>query len=193
MFKNVYTTGFMLFIVVMIGFFITNIFFRDINYYRTSITLSAFFLPFVFALGAFFSVTTFVRNSEKVSFKEAYGRAFMPMFVGGLLSIASIFVYLNYVDKDSKDLLNYQYIESFERSLDEEYNKGKNVFKPESEEMKDIEKKYAQGKQRIENKRQVGEDMFSMKYFGYVFAGYCAFFLLFSLFFGSFFRTRTYA
>lgn len=193
MFKNVYITGFMLFIVVMIVFFITNIFFRDINYYRTSITLSAFFLPFIFALGAFFSVTTFVKNAEKVSFKEAYGRAFMPMFVGGLLSITSIFVYLNYVDKESKDLLNYQYIESFERALEQEYYKGQNVFKPESEEMKDIEKKYVQGKQRIENKKQVGEDMFSFKYFGYVFAGYCAFFLIFSLFFGSFFRTRTIA
>ncbi len=193
MFKNVYTTGLMLFIIVMIAFFITNIFFRDVDYYRTSITLNAFFMPFVFALGAFFSVTTFVKNSKTVSFREAYGRAFIPMFVGGGLSLFSIFAYLNYGDSSSKDLLNYQYIESFERSLTEEYTKGKNVFKPDSEEMKDIETKYAQGLERIEMKRQVGEDMFSMKYFAYVFAGYSAFFLLFSLFFGSFFRTRTYA
>ncbi len=191
MFKNVYTTGFLIFIVIMISFFVTYIFFLDQNYYRTSISLSAFLLPLIFAIGAFLSVNSFVKNRSRVSFKEAYGRAFIPMFVGGILSLVSIFLFINYVDKDTKDLLNYQYIESFERSLDEEYQKGVNVFKPGSEEMLDIEKKYAQGKERIENKRIAKEDMFGFKYFGYIFAGYCAYFLLLSLFFGSFFRTRT--
>lgn len=193
MFKNVYKVGFLIFIVIMVAFFITNIFFRDINYYRTSITLSAFLLPFIFAVGAFLSVTTYSRWKKTLSFKEAYGRAFMPMFVGGILSLSSIYLYITHIDSSSKDLLNYQYIESFSRALDEEYNKGKNVFKPGSEEMIDIEKKYKEGQVRIENKKKAQEDMFSLKYFGYIFAGYCAYFLLLSLFFGSFFRTRNYA
>lgn len=193
MFKNVYTTGFLIFIVIMVAFLGTYLFFMDQNYYRTSISLSAFLLPLIFAIGAFLSVQAFVKNRARVSFKEAYGRAFIPMFVGGLLSIGSIYIFINYIDKHTKDLLNYQYIESFERSLDEEYHKGTNVFKPDSPEMKDIEAKYQQGKERIENKRRLKEDMFSLKYFGYVFAGFCAYFLLLSLFFGSFFRTRSIA
>ena len=55
----------------------------------------------------------------------------------------------------------------------------------------DLEKKYAEAKVRVTAKTQKKEDMFSAKYFAYVFAGYCVFFLLLSLFFGSFFRSKT--
>lgn len=192
MFRNVYAVGFMIFIAIMAAFFITNIFFRDVNYYRTSMTLNAFLLPFIFAVGAFLSVTAYSRWKKTLSFKEAYGRAFIPMFFGGLLSIATIFLYITYVDKDTKDLLNHQYIESFRTSLEDEYQKSTKVFKPGSEEMKDVEKKYAEGKVRLAEKEKKNEDMFSGKYFLYVFAGYCAYFLILSLFFGSFFRTRSY-
>ncbi len=188
--KNVYAVGLMIFAAIMAAFFITNIFFRDINYYRTSISLSAFLLPFIFAVGAYLSVFAYKKIKGAMSFKEVYGRAFIPMFVGGFLSIFSIFAYINFVDKDTKDLLNYQYIESYRTSLNDEYNRAKGVFKPESEEMKDVEKKYAEGKIRIEEKAKKNEDMFSLKYFGYIFAGYCAYFLILSLFFGSFFRSR---
>lgn len=192
MFKNVYVIGIMIFTVIMLVFFTTNIFFRDVDYYRNTITLNAFLLPIIFAIGAYLSVTSYSRWKKRLTFKEAYGRAFVPMFVGGFLSIGSIFFYINYVDKDAKDLLNHQYIESFKTSLEEEYQKSKKVFKPESEEMKDVEQKYAEGKVRIAEKEKRNEDMFSAKYFAYVFAGYCAYFLLLSLFFGSFFRTRSY-
>lgn len=192
MFKNVYVIGIMIFAVIVLAFFTTNIFFRDVNYYRNTITLNAFLLPIIFAIGAYLSVTAYSRWKKRLTFKEAYGRAFVPMFVGGFLSIGSIFFYINYVDKDTKDLLNHQYIESFKTSLEEEYQKSKKVFKPESEEMKEVEQKYAEGKVRIAEKEKRNEDMFSAKYFAYVFAGYCAYFLLLSLFFGSFFRTRSY-
>ncbi len=189
--RNVYAIGFMIFIVIMAAFFITNIFFRDINYYRNSITLSAFLLPFIFAVGAFISVRSYSKWKKKLSFKEAYGRAFIPMFVGGLLSVVSIFVYINYFSKDTKDLLNHQYIESFRTSLDDEYSKAKKILRPNTPEMEDLEKKYAESKVRIAEKESKNDDMFSAQYFGYVFAGYCAFFLILSLFFGSFFRTRS--
>lgn len=189
--KNVYAVGFVAFIVIMIAFFVTNIFFRDVNYYRTSIVLNAFLVPLVLAIGAFFSVTTYSRYKKEITFKEAFGRAFLPMFVGGLLSVITIFVYITYVDKDTKDLLNYQYIESYERSLEEEYAKAKQITKPNSAEMTELESNYKQAKIRIKAKEGKKEDMFSLQYFAYVFAGFCAFFLILSLFFGSFFRTRS--
>lgn len=191
MFRNVYVIGLMMFIAVMIAFFVTNIFFRDVQYYRNSIMLSSFLLPFIFAVGAFFSVTSYSKFKKKISFKEAYGRAFIPMFVGGALSIFSIFSYINYVDTDTKDLLNYQYIESYKNSLEEEYGRAKKVLKPQTAEMEDLEKKYAEGKIRVAEKIRKNEDMFSAQYFAYIFAGYCIYFLILSLFFGSFFRTRS--
>ena len=188
--KNVYAIGFVTFIVMMIAFFITNIFFRDVNYYRTTIILSSFLAPLVYAIGAFISVTSYSKFKKVLNFKEAYGRAFMPMFVGGFLTIASIFAYINYFDTATKDLLNYQYIESFKTSLEEEYTKATKVLKPDSEEMKEVEEKYKVSKIRIAEKEKSKDDMFTAKYFSYVFAGYCAFFIILSLFFGSFFRTR---
>ncbi len=188
--KNVYVIGFMMFIAVMIAFFITNIFFRNVDYYKNSIMLSAFLLPFIFAVGAFISVTTYSRLKKVLTFKEAYGRSFIPMMVGGFLSMFTIYLYINYIDTDTKDLLNYQYIESYKNSLENEYQQAKGVLKPDSPEMPELEKKYQEGKIRIAHKVAQNPDMFSIKYFAYIFAGYSAFFLLLSLFFGSFFRTR---
>lgn len=191
MFRNVYVVGLLIFAVIISTFFIFNIFFRDVNYYRRSMMINAFFLPLIFASGAFLSVTVYSRWKKRLSFKEAYGRAFIPMFIGGLLALGSIFIYINFVDTKTKDLLNYQYIESYKTSLEEEYTKAQNVFKPDSEEMKEVQAKYQEGKIRIAEKVKQNEDMFSLKYFAYVFAGFCAYFLLLSLFFGTFFRTRT--
>lgn len=189
--RNAYVVGIMVFIVIISAFFVTNIFFRNIDYYRNSIMLSAFLVPLVCAFGAFYSVTTYSRWKKNISFREAYGRAFIPMFIGGLLSILSIFLYVNFVDGDTKDLLNHQYIESYRTSLEDEYGKAKKIVKPNSPEDQNLEKKYAEAKVRVAAKTQKKEDMFSAKYFAYVFAGYCVFFLLLSLFFGSFFRSKT--
>lgn len=189
MFRNVYIVGLMIFAVIITAFFITNIFFRDMEYYRTSIKMNAFFIPIVMGIGAFLSVTSYSRWKKVLTFREAYGRAFIPMFVGGLLSMAVIFAYISF-DKDTKDLLNYQYIESYRQTLEEEYSNAKQVIKPGTEEMEELERKYAEGKMRIAEKITKNEDMFTAKYFMYVFAGYNAYFLLLSLFFGSFFRTR---
>ena len=188
--RNLYVIGLMIFASAMLAFFITNIFFRNVDYFRNSIFLSAFLLPLLFAIGAFYSVTTYSKFKKILSFKEAYGRAFIPMFVGGFLSVLSIFMYINFIDTPTKDLLNYQYIESYKNSLEDEYQQSKQVLKPDSSEMPELEKKYQEAKIRIAHKVALKEDMFSIKYFGYVFAGFCAYFLLLSLFFGSFFRTR---
>ncbi|MDO4225554.1 MAG: DUF4199 family protein, partial [Bergeyella zoohelcum] len=141
MYKNVYKIGFVMFIIVMVAFFITNIFFRNVDYYRNSILLSAFLLPFIFAVGAYISVSSYSKFKRVLTFKEAYGRAFISMFVAGFLSILSIFIFINFVDKETKSLLNHQYIESFRVSLEEEYTKSKQVLKPNSEEMKEAETK----------------------------------------------------
>lgn len=191
MVKNVYAVGLVIFAVIMVAFIITNIFFRDVNYYHTSILLSAFLLPLIFAIGAFVSVTSYSRFKKVITFKEAYGRAFIPMFVGGLLSVFSIYAYISFVDKDTKDLLNYQWMQSYKTSLEDEYSKAKAMIKPDSPEMKELETKYAEGKLRIIEKEKKKEDMFTAKNFGYVFAGYCVYFLILSLFFGSFFRTKS--
>lgn len=191
MFRNIYTIGLLIFIVIITAFFILNIFVRNVDYYNISVIMNAFFVPFVSAVGAYISVTTYSKYKKVLTFKDAFGRAFMPMFIGGILSLVSIFTYITYIDTDTKDLLNYQYIESYKQSLEEEYSKAKKIVKPNTPEMTDLEKKYAEGKLRIQAKVNKNEDMFSAQYFAYIFAGFCLFYIVLSLFFGSFFRTGT--
>lgn len=189
MFRNVYVIGFVLFILIFLVFLGVNIFFRNVNYYKTSVVLSAFFVPFISAVMAFISVKNQSKLRKKLSFKQAFSSAFVPVFFGGVFSLFSIFLYINYVDKDTRQLLNYQYIESNKEALEEEYQKAKTMLKPNTSEYQEMQKKYKEGKIRIAEKEKKNENMFSFKYFFYVFSGYSVFYILLSVFFGSFFRT----
>lgn len=152
--------------------------------------LSSFLVPIIYAAGAFLSVHTYSKWKKVLSFREGFGRAFMPMFVAGALSIFSIYAFITFISPETKVLLNYQYVESYKESLQEEYTKAKAVLKPDSDQMKELETKYAEGKERVAAKVAKHEDMFSAKNFAFVFAGYCVYFMLLSLFFGTFFRTK---
>ncbi|AZZ58071.1 DUF4199 domain-containing protein [Riemerella anatipestifer] len=176
---------------ILLVFFVVYFFFMDVNYFHTTMIANSFVLPLIFGVGAFISVYSYKKEKVRLTFKEAFGKAFAPMFLAGFLSISSIFVFISYVDKDVKSLLNHQYIESFRASLEEEYTKAKQITKPNTEEAKELEQKYEEGKKRIEEKVKKKEDMFSLYHFSLVFAGYCAFFLILSVFFGSFFRSKT--
>ena len=191
MFKNVYQTGFLLAAVILLIYFITLYFFQDVHFYRNSILINAFLLPTLFAVAAIGSVVTYKNFKGNISFREAFGRAFLPIFTAGLISLSVIFVYITYINPETKVLLNHQYIESYQNGLEEEYAKAKSMVRPGSGEAIELEKKYAEGKLRIAAKKDAQEDMFSLRYFLMVFAGYNVFFLLLSLILSSFYRTRS--
>lgn len=188
--NRLFSTGLVLAVMIIALFFIVYMFFRDENYYRLSIVMNAFVLPLLLGIGGFISVKKLLKQGGFLTFKMVYRQAFIPIFVGGTVALFFIFSFINYVDKDVKIILNQQYIESFRQSLEEEYEKAKQIVKPNSQEDKELETKYAEGKVRIAEKINRNEDMFSGKYFMYIYAGYCAFFLIISLFFASFFRSR---
>ncbi|MDY6024920.1 DUF4199 domain-containing protein [Bergeyella zoohelcum] len=188
--KNLFIKGIYIALVIIVLFFIAYFFLKDDGYYKTSILLNAFAVPLILGLGAFLSVRQLTRNGGFLTFKMIYKQAFVPIFVGGTLSLFFIFAFLNYGDQATKALLNQQYIESYKNALEDEYASAKKIVKPNSDEDKELEEKYAQAKVRIADKVSKNEDMFSAQYFMYIYAGYCAFFLILSLFFASFFRSR---
>src|ERR1700750_902915 len=100
--KSPSTLGIILFIATMIIFFVAYFFFSGINYFETSLKINAFVLPIIYAGAAFWSVKSFWNKNRVVSFKDAFSRAFVPMFIGGILSIFSIYAFLNFVDTDAK-------------------------------------------------------------------------------------------
>ena len=189
MVKNVYGVGFLLFIATMLIFFSMYFFGMNVDYFSNSMLLNAFLLPAVYVAGAFLSVNATKKEGVPMGFRAVFGHAFKPMFIGGLLSVVTMFLFLNFVDKDAKDLLNYQYIDRQKTELKNEYEKAKSTLdKPE--EKAELEKKYRERLKSFSPEMIKDKDMFSFRQFTYYFGAIMVFYVILSVFFASFFRSR---
>lgn len=188
--KSPSTLGILLFIITMIVFFVVYYFFSGINYFDISLKANAFVLPIIYAVVAFWSVKSYWNNHRVVSFKDAFKRAFVPMFIGGFLSVFTIFLFLNFVDTDAKKLLNYQYVTRQKSELVAEYNSAKKILKHQKD-IDELEEKYKEGLQRFNPEAIKGKDMLTVSHFSGYFAAILIFYVVLSVFFGAFFRTKT--
>ncbi len=189
MFKNPYTVGLLLFAATMLVFFSVWYFFGGAEYYDNSLIANAFILPVLYCGAAFLSVY-YVWKHKKMNFKEVFQRAFIPMFVGGLLSIISIFAFVNFVDPVAKDILNHQFVERNRNELTEIYSKEKARLKS-PEEKAALEKDYQKSLQSFSQDQVKGKDMLTFKHFATYFAIILLFYVILSVFFGAFFRTKS--
>lgn len=187
--KSPVTLGILLYIATMLIFFVAYAFFSGINYFDISLKINAFVLPIIYALAAFWSVKSHW-DKHRMGFREAFKRAFTPMFVGGVLSIVSIFSFLNFIDTDAKKLLNYQYVQRQKSELDKEYQSAKKVLKHQKD-IDELEQKYQEGLQRFSPDAIKGKDMLTASHFSGYFAAILIFYVVLSVFFGAFFRTKT--
>lgn len=189
MFKNTYFIGLLLFVATMLVFFSVYYFFNGVNYYNNSLIANAFALPVLYCGAAFLSVH-YLWKRKKLNFREAFQRAFTPMFVGGLLSVISIFAFLNFVDPGAKDILNHQFVERNRQELTEIYTKEKARLKSE-EEKAALEKDYQRSLRSFSEDQVKGKDMLTFNHFAIYFAAILLFYVILSFFFGAFFRTKS--
>lgn len=189
MFKNVYSTGLLLFAVTMAVFFGVYFFGYNTHYFITSLMVNAFVLPALYTLGAYFSVNSLKKQQPALGFRAAFGRAFAPMFIGGFLSMWSIFAFLNYADPEAKSLLNYQFVERNKKELTEIYVKQKSVLKNKAE-IAELEKDYQKSMQSFSPEMVKDKDIFTFRQFTYYFAAVLVFYTILATFFGSFFRSK---
>ncbi len=188
--KNPSTLGILLFGATMIIFFVVYYFFSGVEYFDISLKANAFVLPIIYAGTAFWSVKTYWSSHKTVSFKDAFKRAFIPMFIGGILSIFSICAFLNFVDTDAKKLLNYQYVTRQKSELDKEYTSARKILKHQKD-IDELDQKYKERLQSFTREAVKGKDMLTASHFSGYFAAILIFYVVLSLFFGAFFRTRT--
>jgi len=188
--KSPSTLGILLFIATMIIFFVAYYFFSGINYFDTSLKINAFILPILYAGAAFWSVKSFWNKNRVVTFKDAFSKAFIPMFIGGILSIFSIYAFLNFVDTDAKKLLNYQYVQRQKTELDTEYQSARKILKHQKD-IDELDKKYKERLPSFSPEAIKGKDMLTASHFSGYFAAILIFYVVLSVFFGAFFRTRT--
>ena len=187
--KSPVNLGLILFAITITLFFVVYYFFGGNQFYDISLYVNSFGLPFLYCAIAFISVRSFWKNHRVVRFKEAYKRAFIPMFVGGFLSMLSIFSFLNFVDTEAKDMLNHQYVERQKSEMEKEYNDAL-VFVKDEKEKTELNKKYEDRLKAFSPEIVQNKDMLSFKYFAGYFAVILLFYVVLSFFFGSFFRTR---
>lgn len=187
--KSPSTLGIILFIATMIIFFVVYSFFSGINYFDTSLKVNAFVLPVIYAATAFWSVKSYW-NNHKLGFREAFKRAFVPMFIGGILSIFSIYAFLNFADTDAKKLLNYQYVQRQKSELDTEYASARKILKHQKD-IDELDQKYKERSQSFTPEAVKGKDMLTASHFSGYFAAILIFYVVLSVFFGAFFRTKT--
>ncbi len=188
--KSPLTLGIILFIATMTVFFVVYSFYSGTNYFDISLKANAFVLPVLYAGAAFWSVKSYWNSHRVVSFKDAFKRAFVPMFIGGLLSVLSMYAYLNFVDTDAKKLLNYQYVTRQKSELDKEYTSARKILKHQKD-IDELDQKYNERLQSFTPEAVKGKDMLTASHFSGYFAAILIFYVVLSLFFGAFFRTRT--
>lgn len=186
--KNVYQLGLMLYGVTMLIFFGLYFFGMNTEYFNNTLLINAFVLPAIYLAVAYFSVHIIKKQGIPMGFKAVFGRAFKPMFLGGFLSMLTIFIFLNFIDKDAKDLLNFQYIERQKTELNNEYEKAKMGLVNE-EVKKELDKNYQNRLQSFSPEMIKDKDMFSFRQFTYYFGAIMMFYVILSVFFASFFRS----
>ncbi|MBN9312236.1 MAG: hypothetical protein BGO40_06290 [Chryseobacterium sp. 39-10] len=189
MVKNVYVIGLWLFAATMLVFFALYFFGMNVDYFQNTLLLNAFVLPAVYVVGGYVSVNSVRKAGIAMGFRHGFKRAFQPMFIGGLLSVFAIYFFLNVADKDAKDLLNYQYIERQKTELNNEYEKAKLHVTTEEEKVK-LDTDYHHRLQSFSPEMIKGKDMFTLRQFVYYFAAILVFYVILSIFFASFFRSR---
>lgn len=188
--KNPVTIGIYLLIITLIIFFATYYFFYGVHYFDISIKVISFLLPLLYCAAAFWSVYSNWKSAKSIDFRTAFRRAFVPMFIGGFFSFFSIFIFLNFIDTDAKNLLNYQYLERQKKELDTEYYKAKKILKHEQDQQ-ELDQKYKERLQSFELQKSKGKDMLTFSHFAAYFAAILLFYMIISLFFGAFFRSRS--
>lgn len=188
--KNVYGIGLMIYGATMLAFFAMYFFGMNTEYFNNSLLVNAFVLPAIYLAGAYYSVYTLKKQGIHMSFTDVFGRAFKPMFVGGILSVLTMFLFLNFVDKDAKDLLNFQYVERQKIELKNEYEKAK-IGMVEQAQIDELERNYELRQKSFSPEMINDLDKFSFRWFIYYFGAIMVFYVILSVFFASFFRSIT--
>ncbi|HLV23223.1 MAG TPA: DUF4199 domain-containing protein [Moheibacter sp.] len=76
----------------------------DAQYFNYSALINCFVLPGLYVIIGFYSIFKIARQRQ-LSFRQAWQLSFLPMFIGGLLSLVCIFIYFNTAGSWAEDSL----------------------------------------------------------------------------------------
>jgi len=191
--KNPFKFSLVLFAITLLLFLGVYYFFANENYWQTSVSINSFVLPILYAVVTFLAVKSYRDDlGGRITFRQAFQRSFLTLFVGGFLSLFSIFLFLNYVDSNARDLLNYQFVQIQENKLEE----AKATQLSDIEKMQDASKKeeflqkYKDYKLGIEAAKKNKTNYFSLRYLSGIFGVFILFYLFLSIAIAAFLKNK---
>ena len=189
--KNPLNVGFILFAITMLTFFIVYYFFANANYWNTTMQVNAFGMTFLYVLAGFAS-TYWLRQGARITYPQAFKQTFVTLFTGGILSMLSIFLFLNYVDTDARDMLNHQYIQTEINNLDEVYAQKKVEVSNHIDRNKitELETDYKNAKNAREAALKENRNYFSFQFLSAIFGGFLLFYLMLSIIIAGFMKNK---
>lgn len=189
--KNPLKVGFILFGITMLTFFIVYYFFANANYWNTTMQVNAFGMTFLYVIAGFIS-TYWLREGTRITYPQAFKQTFLTLFTGGILSMLSIFLFLNYVDTDARDMLNHQYIQTEIKNLDEAYAQKKVEVANHIDRNKitELETDYKNAKIGREAALKENRNYFSFKFMSAIFGGFLLFYLMLSIIIAGFMKNK---
>jgi len=189
--KSSVVVGFALFVLSMLAFFVVYCFFIDLDYWNISMKINSFVMPFLYAIVGFLSVY-WLRGSMKITFYKAFIHAFITMLLGGFFSLLSIFIFLNYIDTNARDILTHQYVELELKNLDNKYYKikGEIVELGDENKLEELDKNYLEAKQAREIAMKEKRNYFSFNFLSAIFGSFILFYILLSIVIASFLKNK---
>ena len=98
--KSSIQVGFILAAVTLLLFFLLYFLFSttgtisEVDYFNYSALINCFLIPALYAGFGFYNAYTFAKI-RPLTFGQAWKLTFLPMFIGGLLSLGAIFIFFN--------------------------------------------------------------------------------------------------
>lgn len=173
--NKVYKLAGILFVVTLLLFFglyfafATSAKISDENYFNYSWLINSFALPFIYTGVSFYGCYTTAKK-EPMKLSTAYKTAFLPMFFGGFLSLAVIFIFLNNGGSWAQDSLQRGWYDMITANPNPEFIEA--------------------NKELLENMKNPEYKLFTFRNFLMAFSVILFFYFMISIIFAIFFKNR---
>ncbi len=167
--------GITLFFITILLFFLLIFLFStqgritDAEFFNYSALINCFVFPGLYAGFGFYSAYT-VAKQRIISFRQAWQLSFVPMFIGGLLSLGAIFLFFNTSGNWAEDSLQRGWYDLMTSNPNPEFMEKNGEF--------------------VKNMTDLKINMFTSKVFFLAFSVIIFFYFLISSIFAVFFKNR---
>lgn len=162
--------------LVTVGLFLTLFFIfstqgsiSEADYFNYSSLINCFVLPALYAGVAFYSVFKSAKL-QPLTFGQGFRRAFVPQFIGGILSLAFIFIFFNTVGSWAEDSLQRGWYSLIEANPNQEFMEKNGEF--------------------VAGMKDLNYNMFTFRTFTVAFMTVLFFYVMISTIFAVFFKNR---